>query len=158
MLWFYRILARGGQLRRVPIRRHCLPPSLCATQNQLLSFSDADFTVTASVHCCKTNGCNSQDAVWVNMISGNEIRTNGNMSVDLLSLLYVCGSVSDPDPGQRNGIQCFACSRYSEMCNSTVECVGAQTCCKVSSHAAYWSQTLTQRVTFWDSFKLFNLI
>lgn len=106
--------------------RDCVPPSLCAAQNQTLSYSDADFTVAASVRCCKTDGCNSQDVP--RKLTWSQVRKSSVLEQRFSSHR---SSVSDPDPGQKNGRRCPTSSGRPDntFTVSVVECVGVQDRC-----------------------------
>ncbi|XP_026202312.1 phospholipase A2 inhibitor and Ly6/PLAUR domain-containing protein-like [Anabas testudineus] len=79
----------------------CLPPFLCDLDNQILSFSDSERSATASVHCCKTDGCNIQDKPFPGHGKKNGLK---------------CPT-------------CTWISYDKWICNSTVECVGVQDRC-----------------------------
>ncbi|XP_031165282.1 phospholipase A2 inhibitor and Ly6/PLAUR domain-containing protein-like [Sander lucioperca] len=80
--------------------RSCAPSSLCTVQGQILSNSVAFYKIAASVHCCNTDGCNSQNFTY----------PDGQTKL--------------------NGLQCLSCThRPDPVCNGTVQCAGVEDRC-----------------------------
>ncbi|XP_074524867.1 phospholipase A2 inhibitor 31 kDa subunit-like [Halichoeres trimaculatus] len=76
------------------IRRICAPSSLCNEGTQLFSMSYFTSKITASLHCCSTDGCNNKPIPF-------------SAAVKL----------------EPNGLQCFTCSP-DRSCNQTLQCMG----------------------------------
>ncbi|XP_026202309.1 phospholipase A2 inhibitor and Ly6/PLAUR domain-containing protein-like isoform X2 [Anabas testudineus] len=96
-------------IERPLVIKSCLPSFLCDLDNQVLSFSDSGKTATASVHCCKTDGCNIQDKPFPGHGKKNGLK---------------CPTCTwNPD------------GFWS--CNSTLECVGVQDRCIAANVDVY---------------------
>ncbi|XP_034093235.1 phospholipase A2 inhibitor and Ly6/PLAUR domain-containing protein-like isoform X3 [Gymnodraco acuticeps] len=79
--------------------KSCVSSSVCEPNNQTFSFNYGGAQLTAFVHCCKTDNCNSVN-----------VSATGNQTENKL-MCYMC------DGGQ------------STVCNKTVQCNGNQDHC-----------------------------
>ncbi|CAK6976405.1 uncharacterized protein LOC128362321 [Scomber scombrus] len=81
------------------ITRRCFPSSLFSEGLHIFSFSLGTVAMTASVHLCNTDGCNSEDIPYPGVQEKNNLTCFG------------CVTLTSP------------------VCNQTVQCVGVQDRC-----------------------------
>ncbi|XP_026202305.1 phospholipase A2 inhibitor and Ly6/PLAUR domain-containing protein-like isoform X2 [Anabas testudineus] len=112
-----------GGIEKPDVIKGCLPPFLCDLDNQVLSFSDSERTVAASVHCCKTDGCNIQDKPFPGHGKENGLKcptcTRNPDGFWSCNNTLECVGVQD---------RCIAVNVGDDYITSVLGCVSAKTC------------------------------
>ncbi|XP_049443055.1 urokinase plasminogen activator surface receptor-like [Epinephelus fuscoguttatus] len=54
--------------------KSCVASSICNSVNQVFSFNFGFYNLTASVKCCKTNSCNSDDVTYPDKQEKNDLK------------------------------------------------------------------------------------
>ncbi|KAK1896691.1 phospholipase A2 inhibitor and Ly6/PLAUR domain containing protein [Dissostichus eleginoides] len=148
-------------------KKSCVSSSICIPNNQTFSFNFVHAQLTALVHCCKTNNCNSVDVPAPEVQTDNKlmcymcngtvckktVKCKGNQDRCVEGTAHVDGKDSEKISGCASKNMCGAASQMGFL-TGTLKFNDGPHCCDTKLCNSAWTVKLSV-VPFWVGLLLF---